>query len=385
MKPSLILYAPTPGVERGGGISAARIVEGPEVMDRVLERLGLPTELRGEETPGKTAKGKEQMANGKEGANDKEQRRAARPQPEPEPEPTDENAEPEPELEPTDENAEPEPEPEPEEPTEPEFSEEQRTWMDEQTKAQTAELEQAKADLTAAQERAKELEGKVTALGQTPVALAGINPLFTVDDPSVLAKHEEEIGNFERWALEHWDGVEATEASADGKTPAAPGYSAGQVRKRYAELKEVRDKVIPAARQAIEVRKEQAKIAKGEYPELFDSKRPEAQLAENILRQAPGLKAIFPNIYLVLGDAIRGEKARLAAKKAAAAKTGARPTAGQTNGKPRPARPGAGASATARPKKQDNEISAERFMKLGGGRDALVEMLSGADLPTAER
>ncbi len=352
-------------------------------MDAVLERLGLPAELSGA-TPAGKGKEPADKAKGSAAANGKETKSK---QAEAVVEAEETQVEPEPEAEEVAEPAAKEvkevPEAETEaQATEPEFTEEQKAWLEEQNQSRATELERSKGEATSAQERIKELEAQLTAAGQTPRAIAAIHPMFLVDDPALLVKEEQAIAEFEKWALEHWDGVEATEASADGKTAATPGYTAAQVRKRYAEMKEVRDKVIPQARQAIETRKEQAKIAKQEYPELFDSKRPEAQLVEQILRQAPGLKAIFPNIYLVLGDAMRGEKARIAARKAA--KPTVKPAADGTNGKPKPPRPGAGAGPAVKPSKKGNEISAERFMKLGGGRDALVEMLSGAELPTAE-
>ncbi len=258
--------------------------------------------------------------------------------------------------------------------------------------AAQAELETVRTEAETAKARVKDLETQLAAAGTKAIEVAPIHPAFLVDDGAKLEEMERELARFEQWALQNFDGVDATEASEDGKTPAHPGYTAGQVRARYAEVKEIRDRVIPAARQALAVRREQEGLAKAAYPLLFKEGTKERGIAESILRQAPGLKAIFPNVHLVIGDALVGERIRLAKAKASRggpAKAGTPsqpPKAGQAvpaaKGAPKSApRPGPGLAARAAGRGKSPEVSNKRFMEMGGTRGALVEMLRETVLP----
>lgn len=256
-----------------------------------------------------------------------------------------------------------------------------------EAEAAAEDVAKVKGELEAAQAKLATLEAELQTARTQPAEMEGIHPLFYEDDPKKLAAAEAQIAQFERWAVANWDGMEAVPASEDGKTPAKAGYTAAQVRAKYSDLKELREKILPAARAAASERLRDTEAAKAEYPALFDPKTTEYAAVQGILARAPALKAIIPNIYLVIGDAIEGEKARVAKAKAkaAAAKPGtpaksapAKPGAAKV-----PARPSAGGTAAGAAKKPEKgmDVNAKRFMELGGDRGALVKLLQGTNLP----
>lgn len=258
--------------------------------------------------------------------------------------------------------------------TEPEFTEEQRAWLDQQAEASTAELTEAKEKLEAAEAKVLELEQQVAAGSDTPVAIADVHPFFLLDDPAKLLEEDAKLAAFEKWALKNWNGTQ--EIPAEGNRPAVPAYTGEQVRERYAAIQQLRKELIPAARQSIADRKKHEDVARKLYPELFDAKRPEYKTAQNLLRLAPGLKAVIPNVYTVIGDALRGEKIRLAEEKARAAK---RPVGKTTPAPTVPARPapgGATRTATAAAKPKGSDVDVQKFMDAGGDRSALIHALS---------
>lgn len=330
LKRASLLLAP----DSAPGIDAT--TEADSGMEAVLEKLGLPADLRGEEKPQETEK--------EQGVEDEKET------PEEVTEETPEDA------------ATPEPE----------FTPEQQAWLDARRQSAEAEAATLREEKDAASKRLEELEAQLEAATAQPLAVAPLHPAFLADSERDIAKLEKEFAAFEKWALAHWDGVD--EVEAEGKTPAQPGYTAQQVRARYGELKEMREKVIPAARDALAQRAQFDAAAKERYPDLFNPKHADYRVAEAVLTRAPGLKAIFPNIKIFIGDALRGERARLAEEKAKAAK-----------GKPAPApkapvRPAPGGRSVVTPKaKTGGDISAARFMELGGDRNALVQMIAASE------
>jgi hypothetical protein len=264
----------------------------------------------------------------------------------------------------------------------PELTPEVKTWVDEQIAAKDTELATLKEQHDAAVAEVAELKGQLAEGNTQPLGIAPIDPLFLIDDPAVLETEAAKLRNFEAWALKNWDGVPATEASADGKTKAHPGFTGEEVRERYAQVKELRETILPTAREGIKNRQAHEAQARKVYPALFDAKKPEFKVAQNLLRLAPGLKAVIPNIHIVIGDALRGERIRLAEEKARAGKgvkgqgSGVRPPP-----KP-PAKPTPGAArppATAAAKKTEDVVNTDKFTKMmeGGatGRQALIAAL----------
>lgn len=244
------------------------------------------------------------------------------------------------------------------------------------TAEEPEELTQARQELESAHERIAELESQLdTGPG---LELVPLHPALMADKEADIDAEDARLAQFENWCLENWDGADAQEPRGD--RPGHPEYSAEQVRKRYGQVKEERAQIIKRARQTFNERQKWETVARQEYPDLFNTKKPDYRTARQILRTAPGLKVLFPNIWLVLGDALAGEQHRLA--RAKTRKGGVRPPIQR---KPAPKVPtggtgGAQASRKPAPAKARGlgDRAEQRLVELGGSHDALVQVLSEA-------
>lgn len=251
-------------------------------------------------------------------------------------------------------------------------------------------VEQVKAELTKAQAEKGQLEARVRELeakGEPGLSVENVHPLFLADKPEQIEAVDAEYANFERWAMEHFDGVEE-ETDAKGKVTQR-AYTKEQVRARYAEISQLRKDLIPRAREAVQLRLQGEAKARQLYPELFDPKRPESKTVQNILQAAPVLRVIFPggSIFAIIRDAMEGERLRLGREAAAGKKNGAA-ASGARRPLPRVARPGAGSgvgagaasglkrAAKASQVKANGGIDPEKFMEAGGDRKALIASIS---------
>lgn len=248
-----------------------------------------------------------------------------------------------------------------------------------------AELTKAQTEKAALETRVRELEDRAgRAAGEPGLSVENVHPLFFAEKPELIDELDRTYAEFERWAVENADGIE--EKTDDAGKVLQKGFTAKQIRSRLWEISELRKNLIPRARQAVAAQAQAREQARTVYPEIFDAKRPEAKAAENILRAAPVLKAIFPNVWVIIGDALVGERLRLS--KAAGAARGAGSN-GAKRPLPRVARPGgggAGLSGSAavglkRVQKQkqvraSGGVDVEKFMEGGGDRNALVAAIT---------
>lgn len=259
----------------------------------------------------------------------------------------------------------------------PEFAAEQETYV-KAVEGQAAEATKKIADLEG---QVTDLQQQLDQAGEAPVGVQNIHPLLYADKLEEVQEVDASWRAFEKWALENWDGVEG---SADGKQRA---FTKEQVRARYSEIKEARENLIPLARQTLQHRQQAEARARKEYPELFKASTPDRKVLQSLLKQYPGLKVIFPDVWTVVRDALEGQRAREARAKAKGKNL---PSARGTNGTngarkhlPRAARPGgsaagglAAAAGKGKGKKGGELIDMTKFMDGGGDKAALVAALS---------
>lgn len=249
-------------------------------------------------------------------------------------------------------------------------------------KAELAKERLAKEQLTT---KVQELEQQVQQAKDGGLSVANVHPLFFTEKPEAIDQLDQQYAQFEKWALQNFDGIEE-KVDDTGKVLQA-GFTKEQVRGRLAEISELRKNLIPAAKQALAEQTQARAAAKTVYPELFDKSRPEGKAAEAILHQVPVLKALFPNVWVIIGDAMAGERLRLSKLRAGGANGKTLKKIAGT-GKPSAARGGGAASAGTngqRNLKRASEVSAVNFVKRGGDRNALIGMLEGAAIPTVNR
>lgn len=220
-----------------------------------------------------------------------------------------------------------------------------------------------------------------------------LDPLLLAS-PDALTKWEQSFRQFEDWATEHAEGVEASE---DGKQPA---ISAAQIRQELLRLRRTAETALPQARQLIRERAQHDAAAKAHYPDLFDNTKEDYQIAEGFLRAVPQFRQ-FADARTMIGDSMLGQRLReggvayaeklLAQLKAKAAKAGTAPGKPAASapvkkappaaphipvrGAPSAGNPGAGKGGAAK-----GAMDAGEFIKRGGDRSALVAMLNGAGL-----
>jgi hypothetical protein len=251
-----------------------------------------------------------------------------------------------------------------------------------QDEAATAALAAKEADLAAQlealrQEKA-ELESRLSTQNtRSALPAEQIEPLMCAELPEI-EQRQEEIDNFKRWAVDNWNGFENPD-------PTGKSYTAEEVQQIYRKIDLESTSVIPKALRAAQHRAQVREVAAETYPELFDPKRPEFTVRQNMLKRLPALKAVFPEFELWLGHMFVGQKEWNAkrAKKGAvgmpAAKPGAKaPVAVRSTTLPKPALPSGSASARPvsaprAPRRSVNEIDAEAVFKSGNSRDALIE------------
>lgn len=269
---------------------------------------------------------------------------------------------------------------------EPELTEEEKALVERHVSAATNELQEK---VTALETRNAELE--TAAKTAAPQVSGRVSPLFLTTDAKEIAKTEEGLKQFKAWALKHWDGYEP----AEGET--GPTYTGAEVREKFAAVDAELNEVIPAARQLMQQRAAWEPVVKKAYPELYDARTPEYKAAQGVLALCPELKQ-FPNAMMIIGDALRGERARKGAEKqkaemgklksgkaGEAAKAGSKAAAGAAPAKkvaPKVATGasgGAGKPAAGMPNKS-KEVSAHNFIKRGGDRNALVQTIMESNL-----
>lgn len=264
------------------------------------------------------------------------------------------------------------------------LTEEQQTavaQLFEKAKVIAPDAAKLQTDLAAVQAENTRLQTELTGKKPQSVAIAKIHPIFELNDAQKLADREREIMHFEKWVMDNWDGTE--EIPAQGDKPAIPAFTAKEIRSRYAEMKQEREVWIPRARQQLDRQRECDTVAYAAYPELKDTKSPEHQIFQNIIAQAPALATVFPNIKMIIGDAIVGEKLRRAKEQSKPAKPGAAAAAGAAGAaKPVPAAPKlpmggkpSKPAATSQPRKTGT-IDVKEFDKRGGSRDALRDLIA---------
>lgn len=234
-------------------------------------------------------------------------------------------------------------------------------------------------------ELAKVTQEKVDLERQLAAATSNISlevhPLLLADNPKALESWEKKANEFETWALQNWDGVDADEENG------VQGWSKEQIRGRYAELRQVKETILPQARTLMTQRKQYDVVARQEYPQLFDAKAPEYQVAQGFLQVCPAAKQ-FPDVMLLIGDAMVGEKIRLEKAKAAKAKaagSAAPKVAPKVAPKAAPRVPLAGGvrpapKAAGTPNTGPKDFDVKAFVGKGATRSALVDMLVGAGI-----
>lgn len=255
-----------------------------------------------------------------------------------------------------------------------EFTPEQQKIFDKRVGKEVAKRKELADKLDATTSRSTELEQKLqeaeAALEQarsaTPTAPAVAGKYDSVEQAE---KRADEITGLLEWAADHWDGF-----GGDDKNPPV---AATDIHRAHAKLTKELAVDIPKALQNLNDTKQfNDTVVRKEYPELFDGKSREAQIARSFLARHPSLKS-DRNALLILGDMIRGEAARLGAgtdgkKAVAAAKKPGAPAVPTKARASTPAVPGSNTHETANKAVREKRAIAE---KRGFDQDSVEDYL----------
>lgn len=169
-----------------------------------------------------------------------------------------------------------------------------------------------------AEERAEQLETELSDLrakydAAPPVTLAPTpaDPLADVETPEALEERIAIAKKVRKWALENLEGGTVTNAQGDEVY-----HEPSQVRQYLANADEMLTEHAPKRREWLNQRQTFVPEARTAYPALFKAGTPEQAMYRETLKAYPALKNM-PNLELIIGDAIEGQKLRFARQQAA--------------------------------------------------------------------
>jgi hypothetical protein len=180
----------------------------------------------------------------------------------------------------------------------------------------TAEKGRLAEKLAVAEAEAKAAKESLERLAANPVTVEPTeeNPLADVSTVDELKKRVDNARAIRKWCLENLEGGVVKNREGEDVE-----ISAEQVRKRLAETDDLLMEHAPR-RMAWLKQAEQFDVeARADYPDLFNAKSELFAEAVSYLKVLPEIQR-FPDWKQILGDAIAGRKARLAAKESAKTK-----------------------------------------------------------------
>jgi hypothetical protein len=237
----------------------------------------------------------------------------------------------------------------------------ERAKTDEAT-ARISELETALAEAEASK-------------GTAPVAVPGVHPLMFAKSESELDTRLQQIDAAEEFFIRHEDGYEGN------GTPEDPPISAADLKLRWRDLARERDRIIPAARQALRERTAHDATLRQTAPTFFDLKTEDGRALQATLKLMPELRR-HPDATALAMQFVLGQRALAALKaKAAAPAAAVKPAP-----KKAPRLPGTGSPAKGADAAPSRSASAApaAMQKLSSATDtrgvqsAVAEMLRGS-------
>lgn len=170
----------------------------------------------------------------------------------------------------------------------------------------TAKRKEAEAEIEKLRQEVEQLKNTMTAPREPEIA----------DDPysnlNTIAEIEAEIAqarSVRNWAEENADGFTHTNERGEEEY-----YDPAKVRQIKVNAMRALEEGLPKRLQYIQARDQIDQIAAKEYPWWQDKAAKERQIAEQFLKTFPAIKK-FPDYKMVIGDYLRGVRAREAAVK----------------------------------------------------------------------
>ena len=301
------------------------------------------------------------------------------------PEPSTEEADPNAEIDPSQENTEETEDSEPAEEAEPESEEKSDDDAEEDAPAPTQDkllkrIDRITAKRREAEERAEQLETEISDLrakfdAAPPITLAPTpaDPLADVESPEALEERISIAKKVRKWALENLEGGTVTNAQGEEVY-----HEPAQVRQYLANADEMLTEHAPKRREWLTQRQAVLPEARTAYPAIFQTGSPEQAMYRETLKAYPALKNM-PNLEMVIGDAIEGQKLRFA-RQQAAQKAASAPKSSAAPVKSAPSTPSPAKGQKVPAKDINNRASAKSLYERGHNlkSDDIAAFLEGA-------
>jgi hypothetical protein len=172
----------------------------------------------------------------------------------------------------------------------------------------TAKRREAEAKLAKMEEEMERLRQEATqkspAKGPDP-----LNPYAHLNTPELISKEIEQAKQVRRWCEMNPDG-----ATVKGENGDEVDYTAEEIRQIKLKALDAIEEHLPRQLNYVSAARQVEVIAQNEYPWWKDKSARERQIAEKFIESFPEIQR-FPDYKMVVGDYIRGVKAREAAKK----------------------------------------------------------------------
>jgi hypothetical protein len=147
---------------------------------------------------------------------------------------------------------------------------------------------------------AKDLTEQLSVKGQAPVTGNAFDSLEDVE------KREDQLWGLLEFVRSNPDGFDGDDKNG------IPAYTVAQIREMQTRFERELHRDLPRQKQALVQRAEvDREVTAKVYPELLQNGSKEQRIAERFLRQFPVLRNL-PNVNLLLGDMIAGERLRMA-------------------------------------------------------------------------
>jgi hypothetical protein len=177
------------------------------------------------------------------------------------------------------------------------------------------QLEAERAAKAEAEAEREELRARLAA-GET--AAEDANPDLYASEEA-LDKREKKLWTLMKWAKQHPDGFDGDEKAG------VPAYTATQIRDAVGRYEEELFRELPKAKEALQKRAAfDATVTAKVYPDVLKPGTKDGMIARAFLQRFPALK-VLPDVHVIIGDMIAGERARTEKAKAGGAAGSPRP------------------------------------------------------------
>lgn len=189
----------------------------------------------------------------------------------------------------------------------------------------TAKRREAEERADTLETELSDLRAKLDASTSVQITPSPSDPLADVETPDQLEERVTVAKKIRAWAIKNLEGGTVQNAAGEDVY-----YEPSQVREYLATADELLTEHAPKRREWIAHRSQVVPEAKAVYPQLFKSGTPEHDMLRQTLKAFPHLKSM-PNLEMVIGDAIEGQKLRFARIEAAQKKAAAASSAESKN------------------------------------------------------